>query len=146
MGRGAGHVQMLMNAYNHMEQLEAGAKALPVDLVFDHIGWPDVPAGPDEPGFQRLLRLLDTGRVWVKLSALYRFSKSPFNDTDPLVAALVKANPDRCLWGSDWPHLMLADATMPTAGALLDTFHRVVTSLEDRQKILVTNAQNLFNY
>jgi len=59
------HVQMLMNAHNHMDQLDAGARALPVDLVFDHIGWPDVPAGTNEPGFQRLLRLLDTGRVWV---------------------------------------------------------------------------------
>ncbi|WP_420860708.1 amidohydrolase family protein [Algirhabdus cladophorae] len=140
------HVQMLMNAHNHMDQLEAGARALPVDLVFDHIGWPDVPAGPDEPGFQRLLRLLETGKIWIKLSALYRFSQAPYTQTDPLVATLVAANPERCLWGSDWPHLMLGDADMPQTAHMLDAFHRVVTSTAHREQILVKNPAQLFKF
>jgi len=140
------HVQMLMNANVHMAQLDTGARALPVDLVFDHVGWPDVDAGADDAGFQKLLRLLDTGKVWIKLSALYRFSKAPFYDTDPLIEALVRANPERCLWGSDWPHLMLGGAEMPVTAHLLDAFHRVVTSDADRAQILVKNPATLFKF
>jgi predicted TIM-barrel fold metal-dependent hydrolase len=70
----------------------------------------------------------------------------PYDACDELVAALVAANPERCLWGSDWPHLMLADADMPIAARLLDAFDRVVTDDATRQRILVENPAALFGF
>lgn len=140
------HVQMLMNAHRHMAELEQGVRAMPVPVVFDHVGWPDVAAGTDEPGFRRLCALLADGRAWVKLSGLYRLSDAPYEATDALVAALVSANPERCLWGSDWPHLMLADAKMPDAGGLLNALLRVVTDDETRRRILVDNPARLYGF
>ena len=64
------HVQMLLHTHKHMEELAETIPALPTDLVIDHLGWPKLGLGVDEPGFQTLLRLLETGKVWVKLSAL----------------------------------------------------------------------------
>lgn len=140
------HVQMLMNAHRHVVELEAGVRRMPVDVVFDHLGWPDVAAGSSEPGFQRLLALVADGKAWVKLSGLYRLADAPYEATDALVAALVAANPERCLWGSDWPHLMLADAKMPDAGALLSALLRVVTDEETRRRILVDNPARLYGF
>jgi len=101
------HVQMLMHAHLHMDELTTGVRALPVDICFDHIGWPDLSLGAAHPGVQQLCRLLDEGKTWVKLSGIYRMCDAPYEAADEIVAALVAANPERCLWGSDWPHLML---------------------------------------
>lgn len=138
------HIQMLLNAHKHMGSIAADIADLPCPLVIDHLGWPDLAAGVTEPGFQTLLRLVGDGHVYVKLSALYRLCDAPYTDADAHVAALVAANPAACLWGSDWPHLMLADAQMPQASALLDAFHRAVPDPGHRQQILVTNPDTLF--
>lgn len=140
------HIQMLMNAHKHMDELADGVRAMPVDVVFDHIGWPDLAAGPGEPGFDLLCQLLAEGACWVKLSGLYRLCDAPYDRADAAVEALVKANPERCLWGSDWPHLMLADATMPDAGELLDAFYRAVPATHDQQRILVDNPARLYGF
>lgn len=138
------HIQMLLHSHLHMAELENDIKALPVPLVIDHLGWPDLSIGPQDAGFQTLLRLVADGDVYVKLSALYRLCAAPYDRAAPFVAALVAANPDRCLWGSDWPHLMLNDAQMPDAAALLDAFHDVVTDTASRETILVTTPDRLF--
>ena len=138
------HIQMLLNTHKHMADIANDIAALPCPLVIDHLGWPDLSRGIDDPGFQALLRLAGTGRVHVKLSALYRLCDAPYSQAAPFVAALVHANPAACLWGSDWPHIMLGDATMPHANCLLDAFHDVVTSDADRSQILVTNPDRLF--
>ena len=113
---------------------------------FDHIAWPDLAAGLDEPGFARLLRLLAEGNAWTKLSGIYRLDGAPHRRTDEHVAALVAANPERCLWGSDWPHIMLGEATIPDAGRLLDSFHRVVTDDATRRLILAENPARLYGF
>lgn len=140
------HVQMLAYADLHIANLEDDIRALPVDVVFDHIGWPAQDLSPESEGFLALCRLLGDGQVWVKLSALYRICDAPYHQTDALVAALIAANPERCLWGSDWPHLMLADAKMPIAADLLNAFDRVVPDDATRQRILVDNPANLFKF
>lgn len=140
------HVQMLMHAHLHMKELAEGARALPVDICFDHIGWPDLSLGAKHEGVQTLCRLLAEGKTWVKLSALYRLCDAPYDAADEIVEALVRANPERCLWGSDWPHLMLADAKMPIAAELLDAFHRVVTDDATRHRILVSNPAALYGF
>jgi len=138
------HIQMLLHSHLHMADLEADIRALPVPLVIDHVGWPDLDLGVDDPGFQRLLALVGDGHVHIKLSAIYRLCPFPYTQAAPFVAALVRANPDACLWGSDWPHLMLNGAQMPDAATLLDAFHDVVTRQSDREKILKHVPDRLF--
>ena len=140
------HVQMLMHAHLHLEDLAPRLSQMPVDVCFDHIGWPDLSLGVAHPGIQTLCRLLAQGRVWVKLSGLYRLCDAPYDATDAIVAALVAANPERCLWGSDWPHIMLNGAEMPRAARLLDAFHRVVTDDNTRRRILVDNPAHLYGF
>lgn len=140
------HIQMLAHADLHIPDLAPDIRALPVDVVFDHIGWPAEDRSTTSEGFKTLCALLSEGHAWVKLSALYRMCDTPYAETDALVAALIAANPERCLWGSDWPHLMLADAKMPQAADLLDAFDRVVPDAALRQRILVDNPAQLFGF
>ncbi len=141
------HIQMLCHADQHMAALAPDIAACPVPVVFDHIGWPtDLSAGPDTPGFQTLCRLLADGHAYVKLSGLYRLTDAPYTETDRFVQALVAANPERCLWGSDWPHIMLNGAEMPPANALWDAFHRAVPDPVTRTQILVQNPAELYRF
>jgi len=140
------HIQMLMNADKHMADLAPDIAALPVPVVFDHIGWPNLQNGVQDAGFGALCDALKSGNVYVKLSGLYRLCDAPYTDVDALVAALVAANPDRCLWGSDWPHIMLNGAQMPQTATLWDAFHRVVTDTDTRTRILVNNPATLYGF
>ncbi len=141
------HIQLLCHADQHMAALAPDIAACPVPVVFDHIGWPtDLSAGPDTPGFQALCRLLADGHAYVKLSGLYRLANVPYAKTDRFVQALVAANPERCLWGSDWPHIMLNGAEMPPANALWDAFHRAVPDPVTRAQILVQNPAELYRF
>jgi predicted TIM-barrel fold metal-dependent hydrolase len=80
-------------------------QSLPVPLVVDHFGRADAAKGISQPGFDALVALVKSGKVYVKLSAPYRISAQPdYADAAPIARALIEANPDRMLWGSDWPH------------------------------------------
>src|SRR5437773_1191491 len=94
---------------------------LPVPIVFDHFGGATAAGGVGQPGFAALLELVGAGHAYVKVSAAYRSSeKSPaYDDVAPLARALIDANPERILWGTDWPH---PHAAAP--GATLDTVAR----------------------
>ena len=140
------HLQMLCHADTHMAELADDVRVLPVDVVFDHVGWPSGSLDASAKRIETLCGLLADGKAWVKLSGLYRMCEAPYDAADALVAALVAANPERCLWGSDWPHLMLAGASMPVAAQLLDALDRVVTSSDTRQRILVENPAKLFGF
>jgi predicted TIM-barrel fold metal-dependent hydrolase len=79
--------------------------ALPTPLVVDHFGLPHAAAGITQPGFDALLSLVLVGKAYVKLSAPHRISAmADCADVSPLARALIAANPQRVLWGSDWPH------------------------------------------
>lgn len=77
-----------------------------VPFVLDHFGFPDVGQGVQGAGFNRLLRAVEGGRLWVKLSGPYRVSRqeTEYPDLLPFARALTTARPDRLLWASDWPH------------------------------------------
>lgn len=78
---------------------------LPATLVVDHFGRAQAAAGIGQPGFDVLRSALASGRVYVKLSAAYRISQRPdYDDAAAIARALIAANPDRVLWGTDWPH------------------------------------------
>jgi predicted TIM-barrel fold metal-dependent hydrolase len=76
---------------------------LPVPLVIDHFGM-IAPRRPDGPEARALVSLLDTGNVWVKLSAPYRIAESYVDPGITALARLLARNPERVVWGSDWPH------------------------------------------
>src|SRR5262245_53264658 len=80
--------------------------AAPVPLVFDHFADAQAALGVDQSGFGDLLELVESGKAYVKISGAYRASKAAPNYADviPLAKALIAANPDRIVWGTDWPH------------------------------------------
>ena len=80
--------------------------ASPVPVVFDHFGGAQAELGVDQPGFADLLELVKSGKAYVKISGAYRASKlaPDYPDAAPLARALIAANADRIVWGTDWPH------------------------------------------
>jgi predicted TIM-barrel fold metal-dependent hydrolase len=118
---------------------------LPVEVVIDHSGGVQAGLGVQHPQFQALLRLLDSGRTWIKVCH-YRASSTgaPFADVEANVKALVAAAPERCVWGTDWPHPQMDPA--PEAGLLLDQFFEWVPDAAVRQRILVDNPARLYGF
>jgi predicted TIM-barrel fold metal-dependent hydrolase len=80
--------------------------ASPVPVVFDHFGRAQAALGVAQPGFSDLVELLRSGKAYVKISGAYRVSHQgpDFADAAPLAKALIAANPERIVWGTDWPH------------------------------------------
>jgi len=103
--RRAWHVQVIgtLNAVAGIKDLVQDS---PVPVVFDHFGFVQGALGLDQPGFSDLVELVRGGRAYVKISAAYRCSAmSPdYTDMIPFAKALITANADRILWGTDWPH------------------------------------------
>ncbi len=100
------HIQIFTRP-SVIERIEDLAQAGRIPLVFDHFGGTQPAGGIDQPGFQALLRLVKSGRAYVKISGAYRVSTQgpDYADVVPLAKALIAANPDRILWGTDWPHV-----------------------------------------
>jgi 2-pyrone-4,6-dicarboxylate lactonase len=140
------HIQLLIDARN-LPELGPRIAELPVEVVIDHMGHMPVSCGTGHPGFQWLLRLLRDRRAWVKLSGAYRISQAgaPFHDTLTLAQALVAAAPDRCVWGSDWPHVAVTGPMFNT-GALLDLLPLWVPDERTRNRILVDNPARLYGF
>mmetsp|Transcript_23887 Transcript_23887/g.43377 ORF Transcript_23887/g.43377 Transcript_23887/m.43377 type:complete len:286 (-) Transcript_23887:56-913(-) len=135
------HIQMLLHADRHIEGIAGDIRALPTPLVIDHCGWP-TDLNPHTGAIDTLCDLLAEGHIWIKLSAPYRFTKRA-DQAQPIMRRLLDANPDHCLWGSDWPHIMLNGAAMPRASDLLDSLSEVATP-EEQTKIYKTNPEKLF--
>ncbi|NRB04579.1 MAG: amidohydrolase family protein [Rhodobacteraceae bacterium] len=137
------HLQMLCHADKHMDEIAADVRALPVPVVFDHCAWPTAGLAADGVGIETLCGLLADGVAYVKLTALYRLCAAPYGDADALVRRLIDANPERCLWGTDWPYLMLNGAQSPQPAQSLDALMRVANAAEVQQ-ILVDTPEALF--
>jgi len=80
--------------------------ASPLPVVFDHFGGARASLGVSQPGFDVLVNLIRSGKAYVKISAAYRVSDHApeYSYVKPLAQALIAANPQRVLWGTDWPH------------------------------------------
>jgi predicted TIM-barrel fold metal-dependent hydrolase len=149
------HIQL----YARLETIEAlndAINASPVPVVFDHFGDAQAPLGVGQPGFNTLIALVRSGRAYVKISAPYRSSKqSPdYADVTPLAKALIAANPQRMLWGSDWPHPNPALAT-PTGltpfskiedGSIFNQLPVWAPEAAVRKTILVDNPARLYGF
>ncbi|HEX6464740.1 MAG TPA: amidohydrolase family protein [Vicinamibacterales bacterium] len=100
------HVQLFVRS-SIVPTIESAMSQSPLPIVFDHFGGARAEAGVNDTGFQALVRLVRAGKAYVKVSAAYRASSSgapDYADVRPFAHALIDANPERVLWGSDWPH------------------------------------------
>jgi predicted TIM-barrel fold metal-dependent hydrolase len=152
------HVQFYTGLGN-ISALKDHFMQLPFPVVFDHFGRASADKGPGQPGFDALLELVKSGHAYVKISAAYRVSKKApdYADVTPLAQALVAANADRIVWGSDWPHpdsdagrgKPLSDIAAPFPiddGLLFNQLAKWVPEEAVRKKILVDNPARLYGF
>ena len=121
---------------------------LDLPILVDHMGRPDASLGPErDPSIALLRRLMQRGNVWVMLSLGEKISRAgaPYDDVVPLARALIDAAPERCVWGSDWPHPVSKNPP-PNDADLLELLYRYVRSEAELQRILVDNPAELFGY
>src|SRR5690606_36445325 len=93
---------------------------IPVPMVFDHLGGVQGGAGPDDAVVKGILDLVDKDKAWVKLTG-YRNSLTgfPYADVAGLARIFIERAPERCVWGSDWPHTAV-EGRMVDDGELFD--------------------------
>lgn len=149
------HLQIYTDLHE-IAELSATITTLPVPVVIDHLGKLKAEEGVQQQGFSELLTLLDSGNVYVKLSALYRVTKdSTWQNVRPFIDALVSRKPDRLLWASDWPHTMPAPGKKRTREgieyfypvddiSILNAFGSWLTSEKVRREIFVDNPSRLY--
>ncbi|WP_430474882.1 amidohydrolase family protein [Thalassospira lucentensis] len=140
------HVQVQLDGRTLPDRTEQ-ILSWPGRIVIDHIGKFLDPVTPDHPAFQCLLRLVDTGRVWVKLSAPYEVSRigAPrYDDVSALASALVDHAPERMMWGSNWPYLMTTPR--PNDRNLLELLQDWAPDTAIAQRILCDNPQEFYGF
>jgi predicted TIM-barrel fold metal-dependent hydrolase len=122
-------------------------RALPVPFIIDHMGRVKAGAGLAQPPFKALLELMKSENAWVKVCGSERVSTAgpPFTDAVPFAQALVRAAPDRVLWGTDWPHPNIAKF-MPNDGDLVDLVPLIAPDAAHRRKLLVDNPARLYDF
>jgi len=138
------HLEFLVPNWS-LQHLIPVIAALPCDVSVGHMGVFPAAQGIAQRGFEDFLRLHAQGRCWVKFTGVYRLSKHPtYDDIAPIARAFVANNPDRIVWGSDWPFLSHLDAvTYPQLLTLLEGW---VPEQTLRRKILVDNPAKLFGF
>lgn len=152
------HVQI----YTNMPMISAVKDVLmtsPVPVVFDHFGGAVTAKGVEQPGFSDLVDLVKAGKAYVKISGAYRASNAgpDYADCTPLAKALISANADRIIWGTDWPHpdsvtppgKQISDVTplfQIDDGRLLNQLPVWAPDAATRKKILVDNPAQLYGF
>jgi 2-pyrone-4,6-dicarboxylate lactonase len=138
-------VQML-TAAARLPAIAARLRALPFEVVVDHMGLPRNDGDLAAPGFRALLELLETGRTWIKLSAPYYADREepvwPF--AARAARQLWQARPERMLFGTNWPHPHAEP--VPDDGALVDWIAGIVGSEAGLRQILVDNPARLYGF
>ena len=122
---------------------------LPVDIVIDHVGRTPPENGVNDPGFGALLRFVETGRCWVKISAPYLASSDGpprYADVGEKVRALVSVRPDRLVWAANWPHPNHTPGNKPEEADCLDVLLDWVPDAAIRNAILAENPAKLYDF
>ena len=122
--------------------------ALPNIIVLDHFASIPAERGVDQPAMRTLRRLLDTGRVWIKLSGPMRCMPGdfPYAALTPIAHALVAHAPERLVWGSDWPHVNMDGRGMPNDGDLVDMIPVWIEDPARQRQILIDNPSRLYGF
>jgi D-galactarolactone isomerase len=142
------HVQLHMLADAIVENADLLLR-LPSPIVFDHLARIPQPAGVDHPAFALVLKLLDKGRTWVKLSGAYMETKTgapDYADVSKVARAYVKAAPERLVWASDWPHPTEKADAKPNDAILFDLLPNWAPDEARRNRILVDNPAALYGF
>ncbi|MFZ8945588.1 MAG: amidohydrolase family protein [Paracoccaceae bacterium] len=129
-----------------LEDLEPFLQELPGTIVIDHMGRPDVKNGVDHIDFKRFISLLENNSsIWSKVTCPERLTVAgpPYDDVVPFYQAIVDRFEDRVLWGTDWPHPNMK-SHMPDDGALVDYIPRIARTVQQQEKLLVTNPTRLY--
>jgi predicted TIM-barrel fold metal-dependent hydrolase len=152
------HIQIYTNLalVSAIKDLVAGS---PVPVVFDHFGGADAALGVEQPGWADLVELVKSGKAYVKISGAYRLSKQgpDYPDAAPFARALIAANADRIVWGTDWPHpnsvtppdkkaTDLTPLFQIDDGRLLNQLPVWAPDAAIRKKILVDNPAKLYGF
>lgn len=148
------HVQTYTNL-DVLRPLTDAIMKMPTPLVVDHFGLAQAAHGTSQPGFAELLALLRSGKIYVKISAAYRISDVPGHaDAAPIARALIEANPDNVVWGTDWPHpgggrrdpLAIEPYRPIDNGAALNRLASWTRDSATLRKILVDNPARLYQF
>lgn len=129
-----------------LAELRPFLDAIPVPVVVDHMGRPDVRQGPDGAdmlAFRALLESRDDIHFKATCPDRLDLAGAPWDDFAYAVAPLVADYPDRCLWGTDWPHPNMQDA-IPDDGSLVDMIPRIAPDETAQRKLLIDNPMRLY--
>jgi predicted TIM-barrel fold metal-dependent hydrolase len=140
-------MEFLMHA-DEFPDLDRAFAGFPVDIVLGHLGYMKTDKGLGNGGFQALLRLMKAGRAWVKLTGPSRITTSgrlPYADVVPYARALLETNPERVIWGTDWPHVIIK-TPMPNDGDLADLLADWIPDAQLREQVLVRNPARLYGF
>lgn len=139
------HVQLNIDP----QQVIDGAamfKRLPTQLVFDHMGKPPMPDGVNHESHKIIRSLIDARRAWVKVSGAYIVDNDPpvYAGATKVGQAFVSAAPERCVWGSDWPHP--GPKVHPDDAVLFDLLAAYAPDEQVRNRILVDNPKQIYGF
>ena len=122
---------------------------LPVPLVIDHMGRPNVEKGLEDKDFTNICDLMrDRAQTWIKVGCHERLTQGEppsYDDVVPYAKYFVDNFSDNVLWGTDWPHPNM-QSHMPDDGALVDNIPLFATTPVLQQKLLVDNPQRLYQF
>jgi len=143
------HIQCNMPP-EQLVQMESLLLSLPVPVIIDHLGRA---TGTDQPQYNTVRKLLDSGRGWVKVSGAYLYGGGTAPDyagASEAAKGYIKAAPERCVWGSDWPHpdatKTLNPVAMPDDITLLNLLAHWAPDAKLRHRILVENPEKFYGF
>ncbi|MES2188153.1 MAG: amidohydrolase family protein [Pseudomonadota bacterium] len=142
------HAQIWVHAPD-LPELAPDLLKLGLPLVVDHMGRMATARSVDDVGFQCLCGMLADGTAWTKISGADRNGAygAPYGDVDPFARALLAANDEQVVWGTDWPHINYFEAVqMPDDGLLLNLLARWMPDAAQRKRVLVDNAAKLYDF
>lgn len=139
------HMQFFTNEAQLQEVVKV-MRRLPIPGVIDHFGHVHAADGINSQGFQAVLDVAQQDHVWVKLSGGYRVSTllPPFEDVVPLAQALISVAPDRCVFGTDWPHPNVK--RIDNDADLVDALGFWISNQSQLHRVLVDNPSRLYQF
>ena len=143
------HIQINAPAARIMEIMPILETRVASPIVFDHLAHIPQPAGVNDPLFAKVRGLMDKGRTWMKLSGAYADTKvgpPTYADSSAVARAYAKAYPERCVWGSDWPHPTEQTKGVPDDAVLFDLLTDWVPDERARYRVLVDNPAKLYDF
>ena len=142
------HIQVHASA-DTLWQLRALLLQVPGNLVIDHFFRLPQPQPLKHQAWRLAWELIDQGRCWVKLSALYHQStRADVADMASVMKSFLHDATERVLWGSDWPHpnLISANKNMPDDALILSQIINWASNEQVRHKLFVSNPADLYRF